>query len=621
MKRILKFFITPLPSGILLKNRFSPFFRILGYLALLAYPFCSYITFEFVHFASKVRFFTFLIERRETVFFGISVLYLVFFLTLLIVKKAWIASGISLFATVIITMANFYKFQLTGDYLYPWDIAGNAENVGELSEFISVPFPLWDIILYLGLLFLVVFMFFTKPELPVTCIVRLPLAFIIAFAVYCTVNTPAKAIETLNSHNLQLEDMALQQSNYSENGFVGAFVINLLSSSVEEPEGYSKEKIEEILSTYKSEFKDFSKPDIILILSESFWDPTLLPNVSFSLDPMSNFREIASRDNSISGKFFGTAFGGGTVKPEFEVLTGMTTDRLPAGSIPYQYIKEETESYVSIYQDMGYRTIAIHPYTSSFYLRKKAYPLIGFDELYFEDSLYELKEVDVKISGNYISDDSFVDYIKYYMSQKDEPTFLFGISMENHQPYGGKFSNFDIEVSSDRLSDSVLYDLKNYTQGVLEADLALKKLVDFIDSREKDTVLVYFGDHSPTLGANYGAYRESGMVDFDNMTGDMNELFRGTPFLIYSNFEMNESGMVQRGTENKISSYNLLNALSTLISSPRTTFMLWLEDYSKKHPCYNMYMWHVNAIPFKDYVENHKILTYDRIAGDKYSIK
>lgn len=622
MKKILKLFFTPLPSGVILKNKFSILFRIIGYLALAVFPFCSYITFEFVHFASKTKFFTFLSERSSTVLFGITIVYLVFFVLLLISKKGYIASGIMALFTIIISMSNYYKYQLTGDYLYPWDIVRNAGNLGELSDFVSNPFPFWDIILFFGLIFLVVVMFFTKPEIPLTSLIRLPLALIIIFTSYNAVNTPEKAGAFLNSHNLQLEDMALQVSNYSENGFIGAFTINLLSTEINKPENYSKEYIDSLLKNCPEEKgENFNKPDIILILSESFWDPTQLPNVEFSKDPLENFKEIISREGAISGKFFSTAFGGGTVRPEFEVLTGLTTDSLPSGSIPYQYVKEDFESYVSIYDDLGYRTIAIHPYTSSFYLRKEAYPFIGFDELYFEDSLYALKDVKVKISGKHISDDSFVDYIKHYMSEKDDPTFVFGISMENHQPYSSKFNHFDIEVNSSHLSESVLNDVRNFTQGAYEADLALKKLVDFIDERERDTVLVYFGDHLPTLGANYGAYRESTMIDLNGMTGEMNEKLRGTPFLVYANFDLEESEILKVGKDNKISSYNLMNGLSTLISSPRTPYMIWLEEYYKALPYYNKTMWHINKIPYQSYVDDHIMFTYDRIAGEKYSTK
>ncbi|MBE6701633.1 MAG: LTA synthase family protein [Ruminococcaceae bacterium] len=620
---VLKSLFTPMKRGILLNNKLSPLFRIIGYLSLIIFPLCSYVTLEFVHYSSLTRLFSFLENRQAAVVFGVGVIYLLFVLFLLVLKRGYLAAGTLTLVTVIFSVSNYFKFQQVGDYLYPWDIVQNVGNVGELSEFLTISFPWENLVLYLGLLLLTLIIFFTKADLNVKLIIRLPLIMIIVLSTYKAVETPQKSTELLNKNSLYFEDMALQTSNYSANGFVGAFVVNTLSSGVTEPENYSREEVEKILQNYTETGagENFKSPDVILILSESFWDPTLLPDTNFSHDPLENFRLIASRDGAISGKFYTTGFGGGTVRPEFEVLTGLTTDYLPGGSVPYQYITKDTESYVSLFSDMGYNTIALHPYTSSFYLRKQGYPYIGFDELHFEDELYALKDVPLTISGKQISDSSFVDYIKYYLDKSQGNTFLFGISMENHQPYTNKFSTFDIEVTSSTLSSGILSEVQNFTQGVYEADLALKKLVDYIDSREKETVLVYFGDHLPTLGANYGAYRESGAIDLNGMTGDMNKFLYSTPFLIYSNFPLEESEMVKVGGDNEIASYNILNALSTLIDSPRSRYMYFLEDYFNHHKAYNVRLWSINAIPFKKYVNAHAMITYDRTVGEKYSEK
>jgi len=558
------------------------------------------------------------------VVFGILIVYLIYLLLLLIFKKGFIASGIMGIATILISVSNYFKYALTGDYLYPWDIAQNTGNLGELSNFLSVPLPWWCLVLYAGLIILVILTFLTKAELPIRFLVRLPFILMIVYGSYISVDTPEKATVVLNENGLYFEDMALQTSNYSANGFVGAFTVNALSSGVTKPENYSEATVNDLLNLYDETpaGEGFNNPDIILILSESFWDPTKLPGVEFSADPLENFREIASRDGVISGNFYTTGFGGGTVRPEFEVLTGLTTDFLPGGSVPYQYINKPVESYVSIYRDLGYRTLAIHPYNATFYLRKQGYPFIGIDELYFEDSLYALKnEVPYTISGKQISDDSFVDYIKYYLEQSTGDTFLLGISMENHQPYNDKFSRHDITVTSDAIEPSVLSDLTNFTQGVHEADIALKKLVDYIDSRDKETILVYFGDHLPTLGANYAAYHQSGAINLDGMTPEMNKFLYSTPFLVYSNFELQESDMLKVGSDNEIASYNLMNAVSTLIDAPRTKYMHFLEEYYKKHPANNIRLWSINKKPFEEFIEGHKIITYDRTVGDRYSLK
>jgi len=627
MEKIFNYFkkpFTKLPQGVLYGKRkwLDIVLRIIGYLDLLLLPLYGYLALEFIHYASMTRFTSFMTNRTPAVIFGITVIYIIFGLLLFLCRKGWVAGLIFSVAVGALALADFFKFALTGDYLYPWDVFAQTGNVGELTTFLSTPLPIWAAVLIAGFVAAVVVLIFTKPEIPVKAYIRLPIVAAALVLAVNSVNTPAKAQKVLNSHTLYLEDMALQYSNYIANGFTGAFTVNILSSQVTPPDGYSADMISEILDSYsKTDSKDFSKPDVILILAESFWDPRKLPDVEFSENPLANFDEITSRENTVSGRFFTTGFGGGTVRPEFEVLTGLTTDRLPAGSVPWQYITEPTESYVSLYRELGYKTVAMHPYTSSFYLRKEAYPLIGFDELRFEDTFYNHPDIPVKIDGKQITDETFAEHIIYYLDSADTPVFLFGISMENHQPYTNKYSQHTVTVSSDTIEAGVLADVENYTQGVFHADKALKMLVDYIDSREKDTVLVWFGDHLPTLGGNYAAYAQSGMIDLSAMSIDMKEALQSTPYLIYSNFELSR-GMVSAGKDNDIASYNLMNALSSVIGAPRTPLMYFLEDFYKTYPYYNVRLF-TGRFPAEiwSYVDSHAALTYDRTVGNKYSLK
>ncbi len=598
--------------------------RIIGYIDVLLFPLYSYLVLEFIHYNGAVRFMNFLKNRTPAVLFGLFVLYLLYFVLLLIFKKGYIASSVFAVCSVLIAFADYFKYALTGDYLYPWDVFSQTGNIGELAAFLSTPVEWWMWVLVFGFAVAIFVQIVAKPEIPLKAFLRLPLAALAVILTVTSVNTPAKAQKVLNENSLYLEDMALQTSNYSANGFVGAFVVNILSGNVAKPENYSEEYIEEILGKYEfiEADGDFENPDIILVLSESFWDVRLLPEVEFSENPLSNWDEIVARESAVSGRFFTTGFGGGTVRPEFDVLTGLTTDRLPSGSVPWQYITATTESYVSLYKDLGYRTLALHPYTSSFYLRKEAYPLIGFDELYFEDTFYNHPEIPCWVSGKQINDATFVNHIKYHLDSSSAPTFLFGISMENHQPYTNKYDEHEIKVTSTLLEEGVRADVENYTQGVYHADRALGELVDYIDAREKPTVLVWFGDHLPTLGSNYAAYNQTGMIDTSAMTYEMKEAIQSTPYLIYSNFEFEEDAMVSAGQNNDISSYNLLNALSTLIGSPRTPLMQYLEEFYNVFPYYNVRLFK-NLFPdtIWKYVEEHAALTYDRVAGNKYSEK
>ncbi|MBJ7968231.1 LTA synthase family protein, partial [Bacillus cereus] len=75
-------------------------------------------------------------------------------------------------------------------------------------------------------------------------------------------------------------------------------------------------------------------PNIIFLMSEAFWDPTKLTNLSFSEDPVPNLHHYI--ENFPGGQTIAPTFGGNTANTEFEALTSYSMSLLMPGSIPYQ---------------------------------------------------------------------------------------------------------------------------------------------------------------------------------------------------------------------------------------------------------------------------------------------
>lgn len=603
-------------------------YSIFSVLAALCCPIYCFLMIEYLHFDSELRLLAFL-SREMIPLFGMMVCIFIYSLLLLLFKKIWLANLLAVTLSLVIGLVNRFKFSSTGDYFYPWDIQ-QAGNLGELTKFTAVSLTLAAVIVIIGSLCLVAVSFVLKAELPFTFPIRIAAFIIISVCVFSSVSTPKKAENVINSFGIYFEDTALQTSNYEANGFTGAFTINLLSANVSEPEGYNEEAISEIFADFEDTDADenFASPDIILILSESYWDPRLIMGATYSENPFENFDAITKKEGVISGRMFQTGFGGGTVRPEFEILTGLTTDSLPAGSVPWRYIEEETESYITALKEIGYETYAVHPYYSRFYDRTRAYPLIGIDNLYFAEELEKITEVtaEYKSVRSYVSDNSFEEYIEYFLENErtDAPRFIFGISMENHQAYLNKYEDCPMKVSCDGLSEEILNILANFAHGVRNADIALGKLIEYIEKREKPTVLVYFGDHLPSLGANYAAYLESGTVgDIYNRTKEEYEFMQSTPFLVYSNYGFSgTSESLHEGTGNNITSYNLMNSVFDLIGAPKTKLGEFLSDYAETIPYYNSRLGIELSENEKYFVLAHRMLTYDRInTGEKYSLK
>lgn len=316
-----------------------------------------------------------------------------------------------------------------------------------------------------------------------------------------------------------------QKENYAHNGLVVAFIFNIPMANVSAPGGYSQERIESIadylfpsdtvagsnLSTANGfgsqaipvATRTEEKPDIIVIMSESFWDPTRLPGVAFDEDPIGTVR------SKQSGHVFSPEFGGMTANVEFEALTGFSNAFLPYGSIPYQqYIRRPVPSLASFFRDQGYQTRALHPYRQWFWNRSSVYENFGFDKFLSEENLPTLTK-----KGHLASDEEFTGEIIRAAEEADRPLFLFGVSLQGHGPYApNRYPDSKIKVVTDAgsaVSEMSKGSVQTFAQGAQDADTSLKHLMDWAKKRERETIIVFFGDHLPPLG---DVYMESGYM-------------------------------------------------------------------------------------------------------------
>lgn len=602
--------------------------RFLGWLSLPLFPlFClfvmDYMNYFVKHSMKQGNHLELLLEHWEnfpgSTRFEILVVLFLFCVLTLALRRAWLSGLVFGGLSLICAYVNYMKVSLNGDNFYPQDLA-MVSHAGELTSFISGDVPRWFWIGAAALALWVLAFWLLRVELPRPFLYRWSAAALLVLGAYTVTSTPNKAERFLNRFDMSSFDSALQSSNYDANGFVGAFTVNILGLRVRAPEGYSQQSIEELLAPYSAlptapEAEDF---DVVVVLSESFFDPRILPGVSFSENPLVNYDRLLDSPGCYSGMMYTTALGGGTVRPEFGLLTGLTTDYLPDVTTPYWFVTEDLPTYVSHFKQAGYTALALHPYNAKFYSRNTAYPHLGFDSFYSEPDMYELTDVTGK--RGYVSDQSTFQVMKDLMDQQDNPTFLFTITMENHQPYTAlPAEDVHIYVDCPALSEPAHTALTTYTQGLYDADQMLGELARWIDGRERPTVLVFFGDHLPTLGANYLAYNETGFVSAsDGLSSEELHKLYSTPFLIYSNREL-DGGLLTRSKNNQISDYNLLNSVIRSIGMSTTPYMELLADFYNEVPYYNVRL----KLPLNpaaaEFTRAMRLITYDRILGHGWS--
>ena len=111
------------------------------------------------------------------------------------------------------------------------------------------------------------------------------------------------------------------------------------------PKDYSKKTMEELASKYaknavsinQSRSANMTSSTVIMILSESFSDPTRVPGITMTEDPMPNIRQL--KEQTTSGLMLSPGYGGGTANIEYQALSGLSMANFDSSlSIAYQQL-------------------------------------------------------------------------------------------------------------------------------------------------------------------------------------------------------------------------------------------------------------------------------------------
>ncbi|MGE5674492.1 MAG: LTA synthase family protein [Mycobacterium leprae] len=312
------------------------------------------------------------------------------------------------------------------------------------------------------------------------------------------------------------------------------------------------------------------KPNVIVLLSESFWDPTKLPKAQFSTDPAPFLHQL--QQQYPHGYMLTPTFAGNTANVELEVLTGLSMQFLPAGSIPYnQYLTRPVDSLASILTRQGYTTTAISPWISWFFNGRTTYQNLGFG------NFIPLEFFRRDYKGGYISDNEVGNVILQSMENGPGPHMVFANTGENHYADPpDKFDSYDVTVTG--LSPDSNGMLQAYAQGVYDADKMLKKLVDYFQSKpDEPTIILFFGDHMALLGKDYALYKEAGYLSSDDDPDFLNKMYR-TPFVVWDNFLPKHPEEMQTAS-NFLSPFILEEA-----GLPGTPFTNYIRDLHKSVP-------------------------------------
>ena len=142
-----------------------------------------------------------------------------------------------------------------------------------------------------------------------------------------------------------------EQKGSYRNGYILNFVLSIRDCFIAQPDGYSKEAVKELEDQYSKETDTATgetekKPTIIVVMSESYADLSVVGNFSTNIDLTPFYDSL--EENTIKGHALSSVFGAKTPNSEWEFLTGNSMAFLPSGSVVYQqYITDTPTSLVS----------------------------------------------------------------------------------------------------------------------------------------------------------------------------------------------------------------------------------------------------------------------------------
>lgn len=378
--------------------------------------------------------------------------------------------------------------------------------------------------------------------------------------------------------------------SFTQNGAPITLLISIQNVIPSKPAHYSRESALAAISQAVSEAEDamsdgmISKevaasedasknvpPSVIVIMNESFADLSVLGDF-VSDDYLASFYDID--DYLLRGMVYPSVCGGGTCNSEFEFLTGSSMANVKPGIYPYQnYDLSNASNLVQVFNNLGYQTVAFHPYQAENWNRINVYNSFGFQEFLSQEDM-----TDKEILSWTISDHSDFEKIKEIYENRTAPLFLFNVTMQNHGGYNVPIRS-DVELVSIEKQYSGYSDVINYLTLIRESADAFKELLNYFAAQPDPVIICMFGDHQPILDEDFLSSITQTVSDEEHSILDAKQRYI-TPYIIWSNYDVYSTPDTESTKQTDMSlNYLGANLLGLLgISTPYSQYLLSLQQ-------------------------------------------
>ena len=360
---------------------------------------------------------------------------------------------------------------------------------------------------------------------------------------------------------------------------------SLMSDPIIEPENYTDTAVQTaaqkagdyVAPASPESAEDY--PDVVLILSESFYDFDLVTDLQADTDIMPVTKNLP---NSVYGHTISPHVGGGTNSTEYEMLTSNSLILMPSIT-PFNWLNlYNSNSIVSYLKGLGYSTMAAHPYTNSNYRRDSAWLAMGFDETHFQD---DFTSQEYYGSRPYQTDSAtYRDWEKMYEAMpEDKPRFSFLVSIQSHGDYDMNDASLDIVHAG---TDYGEYDelMNEYLSCIKMTDAAVQELCDYFTEQYEKTgrrvIVAMAGDHAPSFVKHVA---DASFAATDN---DLQILERSTPFFIWANYPLEHAAAATSTTDplNRMDMVMLAPTLLQQAGLPLSNYYRYLLEMKHNTP-------------------------------------
>lgn len=368
---------------------------------------------------------------------------------------------------------------------------------------------------------------------------------------------------------------------YQDYGLPYCFCASLFNTGISEPNGYTEESIDDL-----GKGKDLTEvsedaevlPNILFVQLESFFDTSEFTDLQTSEDPLPNLRKMFQEYSS--GYFKVPSVGAGTANTEFEVLTGMSLRYFGPGEYPYKTVLKDqvAESAATALASFGYGTHAIHNNGGNFYSRAKVFNNIGFDSFTSKEFMNVLQLTE----NGWAKDDILLTHIQDALDSTEQQDFVFTISVQGHGNYPEEklIENPRITVSGLE-SEAKTNAWEYYVNQVYEMDEFAGNLVKMMEERGEPTIIVFYGDHLPTMGLEAKDMKSKYLYN--------------TNYVIWDNIGLEKK-------DRNIPSYQIMSEVMGRLGLHAGTVFNYHQDRRKT----------------KNYLKDLELLQYDILYGKQY---